>query len=141
MADWELLLTHRFNQVFKQFMEEADKCAAVRVDNDLVLDAKFSELESHRLLVDIVVIDVDYHAALAVHVEHLLVCERHAVRAEANDVLDAYDLRSLHVLLLGLARNGPIGLMEEIFLRFLCTIVNFKYFFIKELIIWFGAFT
>ena len=122
-------------------MEEADECAAVRVDNNLVLDAKLSELESHRLLIDVVVVDVDYHATLAVHVEHLLVCERHTIRAEANDVLDAYDLRSLHVLLLGLARDRAVGLMEQIFLCFLCTIVNFEYFFIKELIIWFGAFT
>ena len=130
VADGELLLRHGFNQVFEQFMEEGDEGASVRVDNDFVLDAELSELETHRLLVDVVVVDVDNHAALAVHVEHFLVCKWHSIRAEANDVLDAYNFRSLHILLLCLTRDGPIRFMEQIFLRFFRTIVNFKYFLI-----------
>ena len=43
----------------------------------------FLELDLNRLLVDVIFIDIDNHATLTIHVEHLLVAKRLLPRAES----------------------------------------------------------
>jgi hypothetical protein len=67
-------LRHDFDQVFEKPFEKTNQGEKVRLQNQPVLDSKFSEVHCERLLVNVVVFYVDYHTAVAGHLNNLFIC-------------------------------------------------------------------